>query len=187
MIKKILRNAVEDKSLIGIRTKDLEWGQTIIGYIINLDGDSFTINEIDEYGALIGKTIIEIVDVLHVETNDRYQRRLKLIFENRLMFNPNNRVTIWKVGKKLEPYFKILKEENILSTFFLNEDDYIIGFLLDFTENYISIKNIGDEGDDDGVSCYRVENFIGLRYNGLSEQKTKLLYENREVFYKFNT
>jgi len=103
------------------------------------------------------------------------------------MFNPNNRVTIWKVGKKLEPYFKILKEENILSTFFLNEDDYIIGFLLDFTEHYISIKNIGDEGDDDGVSCYRVENFIGLRYNGLSEQKTKLLYENREVFYKFNT
>jgi hypothetical protein len=187
MMRKILKKANEDKSLIGIRTKELEWGQTIIGYIVNLDGASFTINEIDEYGSLIGNTIIEIVDVLHVETNDRYQRRLKLIFENRLMFSPNNRVTIWKEGTKLVPYFKILKEENILSTFFLNEDDYIIGFLQDFTENYISIKNIGDDGDDDGESCYCVENFIGLRYNGLSEQKTKLLYENREVFYKFNT
>jgi len=183
MIRKILKEAIKNNSLIGIRTKELQWGQTIIGYIVNLNETFFTINEIDEYGTLIGNTIIEMVDVLHVEINDRYQRRLKLIFENRLMFNPNNRITIWKEGKKLIPYFKILKEENILSTFFLNEDDYIIGFLLNFTENYISIKNIGDDGDDDGESCYCIENFIGLRYNSLSEQKTKLLYENRDVFY----
>jgi len=182
MIKKNIENAINEKSLIGIRTKSLEWGQTIIGYIVDLDETYFTINEIDEYGTLIGNTIIEIDDILHIEHNDRYQRRLQMIFDNRLIFNSNNRVTIWKEGKKLVPHFKKLKEENILSTFFLNEDDYVIGFLLDFNENHILINNIGVEGDEDGVSCYCIEDFIGLRYNSLSEQKTKLLYENRDVF-----
>jgi pimeloyl-CoA synthetase len=183
ILENFLKKVIQDKSLIGIRTKELEWGQTIIGYIIDLNETYFTINEIDEYGTLIGNTIIEIDDVLHIEHNDRYQRRLQMIFDNRLIFNSNNRVTIWKEGKKLTSHLKILKEKNILSTFFLNENDYVIGFLLDFTEDHLFINNIGDEGDEDGVSCYCIEDFIGLRYNSLFEQKTKLLYENRNVFY----
>lgn len=79
MINKFLKKAFDEKTLIGIRTKKLEWGQTIIGYIIDLNATCFIINELDEYGMFIGKTLIMISDVLHIEYNDRYQKRLEFI------------------------------------------------------------------------------------------------------------
>ncbi|BEG99114.1 hypothetical protein [Bacteroides sedimenti] len=72
MMQKLLNKAVDEKSLIGIRTNKLDWGQTIIGYIVELNKSDFTINEIDEYGMLIGNTVIQITDVLHLEYDDRY-------------------------------------------------------------------------------------------------------------------
>jgi len=45
------------------------------------------------------------------------------------------------------------------------------------------INNIGREGDDDGTSYYPIDKLIGLKYDGLEEQKIKLLYENRSKFY----
>ncbi|BEG99113.1 hypothetical protein BSYN_13780 [Bacteroides sedimenti] len=81
------------------------------------------------------------------------------------------------------PHLNMLKETDKLCTFFLNEDDYVIGFLQDITEDQILIRNIGEEGDDDGVSCYYLENFIGIRIDSLAEQKINLLYKNESIFY----
>jgi len=184
MINKFLKKAFDEKTLIGIRTKRLEWGQTIIGYIIDLNATCFIINELDEYGMFIGKTLIMISDVLHIEYNDRYQKRLEFISGKRSMFDPNNRVTIWKEGQLLLPDLKTLQGSDKICTFFLNEDDYIIGFLIDITDDQVLIRGIGDEGDDDGISCYYIDNFIGLRYDSLVEQKIKLLYDNQAVFYE---
>lgn len=182
-MQKLLNKAVDEKSLIGIRTNKLDWGQTIIGYIVELNESDFTINEIDEYGMLIGNTVIQMTDVLHLEYDDRYQKRLQFTYENSETFNPNSCVTIWKEGKELMPHLNMLKETDKLFTFFLNEDDYVIGFLQDITEDQILIRNIGKEGDDDGVSCYYIEKFIGIRFDSLSEQKINLLYKNKSVFY----
>lgn len=184
MINKFLKKALDEKTLIGIRTKKLEWGQTIIGYIVDLDATCFIINEVDEYGILIGKTLIMISDILHIECNDRYQKRLQFISEKGSIFDRNSRVTIWKEGKSLLSDLKALQGSDKICTFFLNEDDYIIGFLIDITDDQILIRGIGDEGDDDGISCYYIENFIGLRYDSLVEQRIKLLFENQAVFYK---
>lgn len=182
MTHNLLNKAIDDKSLIGIRTKNLEWGQTIIGYIVELKEEEFTINEIDEYGSYIGKTVILINDILHLEYNDRYQKRLQFIFENNSTLDTNKSVTIWKEGQKLRPNLKILEETNKLCTFFLNEHDYVIGFLQDVTDTQMLIRNIGDEGDDDGLSCYYIEDFIGIRFDSLTEQKINLLHINKMLF-----
>lgn len=72
MILTLLKNALSTKALIGFRTKNLEWGETIIGYITEINQNNFTVNEIDEFGMLIGKTTFNIEDVLHIEYNDIY-------------------------------------------------------------------------------------------------------------------
>lgn len=182
MIRYLLENAFNDKSLIGIRTISLDWGKSIIGFIISLEESFFTINEIDEYGFFIGNTLIEIDDIINIEINDRYQKRLQYVFDNRSSFNHNSRVTIWKEGEKLISYFKFIIENKKISTFYFNEEDYVIGVIIKFDKDYIMIKNIGIEGDEDGMSCYHINKLIGLRYDSIEEQKIKLLYENRNVF-----
>ncbi len=184
MNKKLLENAIKEKSLIGIRTNSTDWGESIIGFIVGIEETFFTINEIDEYGLFIGNTIIAIQDIVNIEINDRYQKRLKFIHENSSMFKPNNRISIWKSDVELFPNFKFLNENQIITTFYFDEDDYVIGIIIKFNKESILIKNIGREGDDDGMSCYPIVKIIGLRYNSIEEQKIKLLYENRACFYK---
>ena len=106
MIRSLLENAFKDKFLIGIRTISLDWGKSIIGFIIGIEESYFTINEIDEYGLLIGNTLIEIDDIINIEINDRYQKRLQYVSDNSSSLNLNSRVTIWKEGEKLIFYFK---------------------------------------------------------------------------------
>ncbi|MDR1552014.1 MAG: hypothetical protein LBS69_00940 [Prevotellaceae bacterium] len=177
MIKNILKNAFEHKNLIGITTKDIEWDQSIIGYITNYDDTSISINELDEFGFLIGNVTYIIDDILCIQIDDWYMQNLQTIHENKSMFNPNLSITIWKTGKELLIYFKIIKENEKITRFFFADDNFVIGIILDFDNEFILIKNIGQNGIEEGISCYRINDIIGLKYDGLSEQKIKLLYE----------
>jgi hypothetical protein len=183
MIKNLLENAIKENTLIGIRTNSLDWGELIIGFIVKLEESYFTINEIDEYGLFIGNTIIAIEDVINIEINDRYQKRLKFIFDNSSTLKPNNRITIWKEALDLIPHINYLIENGKITTLYYDEDDYVTGVILKFDEDYLKIKNIGREGDEDGMSYYPIDKLIGLRYDGIEEQKIQLLYENRTTFY----
>ena len=183
MKKKVLEVAYKEKSLIGVRTISIDSDESIIGFIVSLDETYFTINEIDEYGFFIGNTTIAIQSVINLEVDDRYQKRLKFIHENNLNFNHNSQYTVWKESSELVPEFKYLIENKTITTLYLNEDNYVTGIILKFDVDYVMINNIGREGDDDGTSYYPIDRLIGLRYDGLEEQKIKLLYENRSKFY----
>ncbi len=183
MKKNILEKAYDEKSLIGIRTNSQEWGESIIGFIVEIDESFFIINEIDENGFLIGNTQIAIEDVINIDIDDRYQKRLMFIYDNSSKFSINNRVTIWKEGKELLPHLKMLIENGKIATFFFNEDDYVTGQILEYDESYVMFKNIGREGDDDGFSYYPLDALIGVRYDSVEEQKIEILHENITTFY----
>jgi len=183
MKRNILEKAIQEKTLIGIRTNSLEWGESIIGFIVDMDDMFFTINEIDENGFLIGNTQIAIDDVINIDIDDRYQKRLMFIHYNNSKFNPNERITIWKRGDEIIPFLNVLIGNRKIATFYFKEDDYLTGNILKYDENYVMFKNIGIEGDEDGFSYYPLDNLIGLRYNGVEEQKIQILYENNTAFY----
>ena len=182
MITKILKNAYEQKKMVSITTKEIEWDQSIIGYITGLDEKYLTIVELDEYGTFIGSITYMINDILCVQLDDEYMRDLQIAHENRSVFRPNEQVTIWKIGKDLIQHFKIIKESEEITRFFFSEDNFVIGLALDFDDDFLVIKNIGQDGAEEGITCYRINDIIGMRYGGLSEQKIKLLYRKKGVF-----
>lgn len=186
MKKMILKEMVKKNTLIGIRTNNLDWDETIVGFINSIEETCFTINEIDKYGLLIGSTIIKIEDVINIDINDRYLKRLKYIYDNKSIFNYNDRTTIWGTGDELIKYFKLLFEKKSITTFFYDEEDYLTGILMKYDKKYIKIMCVGDEGDEDGISYYPIDKLIGLRYDGIEEQRIKLLYQNRDKFYDSN-
>ena len=65
-----------------------------------------------------------------------------------------------------------------MTMLFFNDDDYELGIILDYDENCILLKDIGQDGIELGITCYRLNEIVGLRYNGLGEQKIKILYDN---------
>ncbi len=183
MIYSILKDAFQSKTLIGIRTDLEDWDEAIIGFIIELDDSFITINEIDEDGCLIGNTIITIADIISVDYDDRYQKRLKCIYENHSILKPNEQVTIWKEGTELIVHVDTLIDKKKIVTVYFDEENYVLGVVIKYDKDYVLIKNIGKEGDEDGFSCHPVVKLIGLKYEGVEEQKIELLHENRSSFY----
>lgn len=175
MIKDILKEAYDKKNIIGVTTKIIDWDESIIGYIVEIDDTYFTINELDEYGTFIGNTTIAFNDVCHVEPDNWYMRNLLLIQEKNLIFNPNTRITVWKEGKELEKHFQYIKDNSKITRFFFEDDNFVIGIVLKFDNNFLLIKKIGQDGSEDGITCYQVNDIIGLRYDGIEEQKIRLL------------
>jgi len=182
MIAEILERIFNEKKLIGLKTNMIENDESIIGFLTDVSEISIKINEIDEYGFFIGNTIIEINDIVSIEMDDRYQMRLKFIHDNYNQLRPNDRITVWQEGYKLIPYFNEILSNKHLTTFYLGNDNYVTGFLSKINDTQIEINNIGGEGDEDGVSYHLIQNLTGLRFNGLEEQKIKLLYDNRKLF-----
>jgi hypothetical protein len=140
-------------------------------------------NEVDKNGFLSGKTVILLDNIISLDLDDRYQKRLQVIHDNCKRLNLNEQITIWKEGAELTDHFTSLIESKKIITFYFDEDNFVVGILLSFDLNFILIKNIGIEGDEDGTSCHLINKIIGLKYDGVDEQKIKMLYENRNTFY----
>ncbi len=183
MKTQLLINALQTRTLIGIRTTMLEWGKRIIGFIDEVAGDYCVINEIDEYGFFIGKPHIHFGDIVNIDIDDPYQKRLMFLHRHKDAFDIDARLTIWEKGAKLIPYFDELIKSGSIVTLFFDEDDYLTGCLSEYSDEELVIDCVGSDGDEDGRSCYPIDKIIGLRYNGIEEQKIKLLRDNRAVFY----
>lgn len=175
MINLVLENALKERSLVGIRTQAQDWDESIIGFIIKKEESSIVVKEIDEYGKLIGNTSIEILEIIAIDVKDRYQIRLAYIHENETFLNADSRVTIWKSGSSLINQLAELLKSKEITTFYFDEDNYAIGIVLDYDERYLKINSIGSDGLDDGISYHLIDDLSGLKFNGLEEQKIKLL------------
>ena len=156
MIKKLLLQSFNEKTLIGIQTPEIEWDESIIGYITELNDQYLTLHEVDEYGSCIGYTTISINDIGHIEVDDQYTNDLQFIFENKIKFDIDKGVTTWKKGEDLVEYLKSIKSINKIITFFFEEDIYVIGVISDFNDNSILIKNIDKRGNDERSEERRV-------------------------------
>lgn len=189
MIHDFLRNVRKKNELIGIRTDREEWDQSLIGFITDLDDDSVTINELDRDGTLTGSTTILLTNILSIDFDDRYQQRLKFIHDNRSLLDANKQVTIWRTGTDLSDHLSFLIQNKNIATLYFSDpndedDNYVLGIVEAFDQNYIVIRNVGKEGDDDGQSCRLMNDLVGIKYAGVDEQKIALMYKNRNLFYK---
>ncbi len=184
MINEILKKAFDQKALIGVTTKEIEWEQSSMGFILEINNDSFILDEIDEFGMYEGKTIIEIKEIIYITVDSCYLRKLQQIFENSSIFDLNKGVRVWKEGITVMPYIKELKENQKIARFYFDVDhnsetNFVTGIIVDFDDHYFLLKSIEDDGSIEGYFCYRIQDIIRLRYDDLSEQKVDFLLHNQ--------
>jgi hypothetical protein len=174
---KVLKDKLVEKSLIGIRTIYQDWDEVIIGFIKSIEGNNLILQEINEYGKTLGETNIDTADILSVEFDDKYQKKLMSILENSDLFESENQVTIWNKAKELKIVVLELIEKDIIATLFFDEDFFITGKILEYQDNYLLVNNITSSGEDDGYSIHLIDKLIGIRFNSKEELKIRYLLE----------
>lgn len=174
----ILKEKIAEKSLIGIRTINQEWDEVIIGFPKLLHGDNILIDEIDKYGESLGQTTIKIAEILSIEYDDPYQKRLKSIVESAVSFNDKLKVTIWNKKDDLMIIMNELIRSGDITTLFFDEDFFVTGKIIDFSNDFVKINNISSSGENEGFSVHLSEKLIGIRYNGKEELKINFFLVN---------
>ncbi len=182
-LKALIKAAQKDKRLLSIRRKHHDWDTNSMGYVVRVGNAHFSLKEIDKYGLSSKNTLISYNDIIDVSWNDRYSKRLNLLKEKRVFKKKPVAKTIYnKNGLQLQRALTNLKNEKCICTFFFH-DYYVTGFLKDFTNNSMTIENIGHEGDTDGTSFHQSKYLEKIRKDGFEEKRISILLENASSFY----
>lgn len=180
MLLKILNIAFKQNELIGIRTYDMEYDEAIIGYVLQISDEFFSIRELNENIIWTGKRIIYFDEVMEVFFKDIYQEGLKILLDKMDTIKTDLQISVKARGKRLSTHLNQLLNKNEITTFYFIDEHYTTGILEKMDDNYLYIRNIGSGGNEDGWSCCRIKDLTGFRHNGVEEQRIKILYD----FYK---
>ncbi len=177
MIKEIFEKAILSNKLIGVRTFQEDWEEVIIGYVKKIDEIELILAEVDKQGVIIGNILINVEDIINVDYDDRYQRKLEFFNKLELLNFENKQLTILKNGQLLVNYFQELIEGKYVVQFYFDDNHYETGVLQKYDEKYFFCKNIGNNGEYEGFSIFAIENLTGIKYNGIEQYKLKLLFD----------
>lgn len=177
MIKDLLNQASLNLKMIGIRTSYEDWNEVLIGYVQEINESSLTIEEIDKQGLSIGFLTINLDAIINLDYDDKYQRKLEFLNKLSHLSYENKQLTILKRGEELISYFQELINEKYVTQFYFEDNHYEIGILQKYDDKYILCLNIGNNGENEGLSCFAIENLTGIKYKGIEQHKIKLLYD----------
>lgn len=187
MVFDLLLEAKNKSRLIGLRTKNMDFEESLIGFVHELNDGRVIIQEIDQYGKIEGLTSIDLKDILSVDYDDRYQKRLLCIFSNKELLDAEKKVIVYGNPEELVEIVRdCITNKNMIKLLFTNKN-YATGIPIAVDLSHILIHSIGWEGDDDGLSAYSFSEIIGVQYNSIEEQIISILYSNNKLFYDFST
>ena len=181
ILRNILQESKDNKRIIGIRVyRDDEkfW----CGYISDFNETLIQIQHFSESGQPDGIIIEKIENIESIDSEDKYSTAFQYLIENYEKINqiepiqielPNSENWQYEFLKKTE------KTDNILTMEF--EGDFTIyGKINNLDSENAKIEAIGNIGDVDGYSTYRLKDIKAIRINNVESIKRMILLEWRK-------
>jgi hypothetical protein len=185
MVLNLLSKAKEKNKLVGLRTINMDFEESIIGFVHHLDNEKVIIREIDQYGEKEGLTTIDLKKIINIDFDDRYQKRLLCVYNSTHSLNAEKKILIYGEKNELVKAINSCINDKTIVKFLFTKKNYATGIPISVDSSSVLIKSIGWEGDDDGLSLYSFSEIIGLQYDSIDEQIISLLYSNKKSFYDF--
>ncbi len=177
MLKKILQESKDKKKVIGIRMYGDDenfW----CGYITNFNDYLVLIQHFTDYGQADGIVIEKIENIESIDNNDNYSSSFQYLIENQ---NNLDQKQYYSDLPNFENWqYDLLKRFNkvdqIVSLEF-DEDIVIFGNIKDLDYEYIKLQTIGNLGDIESISTYRITDIASIRIDSEESIKRKILLE----------
>jgi hypothetical protein len=183
----IFEQAQAENKLVGIRTNREEPTKFYVGYVVEFNEKTIQLKAVSRQGWDEGSILLKLKDVFGVDFDDRYLRRLDLLYKSDDKPKP-------KAADSAEPdlededfmiqFLKRLKKYKIFVTVNFEYDLSISGYLTTINNTYFQMNMINDEGDEDGISTYKIEDIQRVFGDGSDQRKAEFFYQNRKKLNK---
>lgn len=179
MKKNLLKEAMLQHKLIAFRTEREKWGESIIGYIVELTDNNITVNEIDEIGSFNGFSTFKLDSIVDIVMDDKTLRCLTSLNTYNKQIFANTTSTIWGIGDEIKNHIFQMKQRNELFTLFVEDDETsVIGFVNDFDDNSVLIDMVDNYGEKNGKILIPYEIITGVRCKSAEDQARLILYNH---------
>ncbi|MEQ9165039.1 MAG: hypothetical protein RLO12_02180 [Fulvivirga sp.] len=174
----ILEKSKSDKKFIGIwlyNDDDGFWS----GIVKDYTDDFVILQHYTKYGKPDGLIIEKIENIESIDFDDDYSRAMEYLIKNSELIDVDSEVEI-KINNP-ETWQKDILDDQIgkkdrIVRVQINHNNYYSGFVEWCDEDSLILALIGDEGQGEGKSIYKIEDINAIRVNDLENRKKLLLY-----------
>jgi hypothetical protein len=180
MISEILEYSKANKELLGITL----YGESGFwcGIVEDYNEEVIQLRHYTKYGELDGVAIEKISNIERIDISDDYINAMKIVIEHKEKMknieiksrifddlNPGN----WQYIS-LKPFEN---DNNVLTSIQINNDNFYQGFVKGIDEEYLKFEIVGNEGNSEGTSLFKIENINSIKINDLECRRKLLIYK----------
>jgi len=183
ILKEIFQKSKKTKKLIGIYTRNIQYDDFCVGYVINFNENYLVIQHVTKYGIKDGIHIKEILTIEKVETESEYIRTCQLLFDNPELL-PNQIINRVKLSSNDSWQYNFFTDNSCIGELiafgFKGDDLFNFGFLIDFDEDNFIVHLIGQAGESQETNTYHIIDINSLALDTLTCRKRKCLFQLRK-------
>jgi hypothetical protein len=178
ILNQYLSNSKEHASLIAISVY-YDPDEYYVGYIHDFNEEMASLQQITKNGDEDGFILLPIEQIENIDIDDEYLRSIDFVFKNKHLIKAQ-RITNIETPATNNWLYEILMDEEI--------HDQIIcinkkgtnwsGFILDFDLEYLSMRIVGDKGNDQGAMLFKMSDIDSICIDKLENRKRELMYQS---------
>lgn len=178
----ILEKSKNQKKFIGIWLYN-DGDGFYSGTVKDYTEDFIILQHYTKYGKPDGLIVEKIENIESIDFDDDYSKAMEYLIQNSSLIDLDTNIDL-KITNPDTWQKDILDQQtgrkDRIVRIQVNNDNYYSGFVLSCDDNSLILALIGNEGQDEGKSIYKIEDITSIRVNDIENRKKLLLYNWRK-------
>lgn len=178
-IRDTLRRCMESGDLVEVYDDDRDLDRFIVGKVESVTRDGYALLAIGPHGDFDGRQIGRIEDVIRVATGSSYLSALRLLHDAQGRMDAQPADSAGYAPLDLSNALRFAKDKRIVISLIDGDHIPIIGFVNDFGKDYVEIRELRKDGEEDGLITVHLDDIIRVDAGGRTEQARAFLHNVR--------
>lgn len=182
MIQDILRQSKEKHKFIGVWIYGDDEGFWS-GRVQELTEEFVVIEHFTKYGKPDGVVIEAISNIESIDFDDDYSKSMEYLIVNHHLLDEVEEISVKMESLETWPFNlleSLIGNKETIVQIQVNRDSFYSGLVEWVEETELLLRMIGDQGQDNGKSLFKLEDISAVRINNLSNRRKLLLYKWRK-------
>ena len=178
-IRDTLRRCMDEGDLVEVYDDDRDLDRFIVGKVESVTREGYGLLSIGPHGDFDGRQIGRIEDIIRIATGSSYLSALRLLHDARGTMDGQPADSEGYTPLDLGNALRFAREKRIVVSLVDGDHIPIIGFVNDFGKDYVEIRELRKDGEEDGLITVHLDDIIRIDAGGRTEQARAFLHRIR--------
>lgn len=172
-----LRTACTDGKAVAVYSESEDFQSYEVGFVEHVSSSELVLQCLTSKGEPDGRRVLHMDDVLRVDADNAYTRKLELLYQYRDSVFDKNFASGPKGSRQdLRAQLLHAKETNVVVHLVDGNDYGPSGFVREVGEDYVELERVGASGEPDGKATLLMSHVTKVHIGRRSEQILAFLY-----------